>query len=160
MELAGKLASRHCDGKPLTASRLMNGAFNICYRVAFANGYRVVVRFTALGRVSNIPHNISSRERFDNAADYFEKLARHQLYHLRLQRNDTITNEADCRKKYITRCLFRKLSRQVSEEHCSGPFQLYCNDLRPCNILVMHRGLSLLGWLIGSSSMLPPFNSQ
>ena len=29
----------------------MNGAFNICYRVAFANGYRVVVRFTALGRV-------------------------------------------------------------------------------------------------------------
>ena len=29
--LAGKLASRHCPGMPVTALRLPNGAFNICY---------------------------------------------------------------------------------------------------------------------------------
>ncbi|KAJ5960144.1 uncharacterized protein N7479_007294 [Penicillium vulpinum] len=34
----------------LAASRLTNGAFNICYRVTFVNGYRVV-RFVAPGRV-------------------------------------------------------------------------------------------------------------
>ncbi|KAJ5931302.1 hypothetical protein N7516_005791 [Penicillium verrucosum] len=50
-ELAGKLASRHCPGTPVSASRLPNGAFNICYRVTYINGHRVLVRFTALGRV-------------------------------------------------------------------------------------------------------------
>ncbi|KAF7177982.1 hypothetical protein CNMCM7691_006622 [Aspergillus felis] len=50
-ELAGKLASRHCPGTPATASRFSNGAFNICYRVSFKEGLRLLVRFTALGRV-------------------------------------------------------------------------------------------------------------
>lgn len=50
-DLAGKLASRHCPGTPVTASRLSNGAFNVCYRVTYENGHRVLVRFTALGRV-------------------------------------------------------------------------------------------------------------
>ncbi|KAJ5930496.1 phosphotransferase enzyme family protein [Penicillium verhagenii] len=49
--LAGKLASRHCPYMPVSASRLQNGAFNVCYRVTFDNGARVVVRFAALGRV-------------------------------------------------------------------------------------------------------------
>ncbi|KAJ5918301.1 phosphotransferase enzyme family protein [Penicillium verhagenii] len=49
--LAGKLASRHCRDTPVSASRLHNGAFNVCYRVTFENGARVVVRFAALGRV-------------------------------------------------------------------------------------------------------------
>ncbi|RHZ53653.1 phosphotransferase family protein [Aspergillus thermomutatus] len=234
-ELAGKLASRHYPGTPATASRFSNGAFNICYRVTFENGHRVLVRFTALGRViarnekvedevaimkyvaqhttipvpkvlgfgkcvetvtlcssislsvlkrsyfsmaevllelskpefpfigairqdesgnwtvhkrpltfnmnrlsqfSNIPHNVFERRRFDNAADYFEELARQHFYHLEFQRNDAVIDEADCRKKYIARCLFRKLSREISKEHCSGPFRLYCDDLRPDNVLV------------------------
>jgi hypothetical protein len=51
-DLAGKLASQHCPGStPVTASRLPNGAFNICYRVTFENGHRVVARFAGLGRV-------------------------------------------------------------------------------------------------------------
>lgn len=50
-ELAGKIASRHCPSTPITASRLLSGAFNICYRVTYQNGHRVLVRFTALGRV-------------------------------------------------------------------------------------------------------------
>lgn len=256
--LAGKLASRHCHGTPMTALRLPNGAFNICYRVTFENGHRVLVRFTALGRViarnekvedevaimgyvaqhttipvpnvlgygkcvvgpyivmsfiegnplsgylrdssqeivtlssdipmsvlkrayfgmaevllelskptfpsigairqdesggwvvskrplsfnmnrlsqfSNIPHNVFGRRHFGNAADYFEELARQHFHHLEFQRNDAVTDEADCRKKYIARCLFRKISREISK-HCSGPFRLYCDDLRPDNVLV------------------------
>lgn len=50
-KLAGKLASRHYPRTPATASRLLNGAFNICYRVTYEDGRRVLVRFTALGRV-------------------------------------------------------------------------------------------------------------
>ncbi|KAJ5268768.1 hypothetical protein N7505_004526 [Penicillium chrysogenum] len=227
--LAGKLASRHCHGTPMTALRLPNGAFNICYRVTFENGHRVLVRFTALGRViarnekvedevaimgyvaqhttipvphvlgygkcvvgpyivmsfiegnplsgylrdssqeivtlsSDIPMSVLKRAYFGmaevllelskptfpsigairqdesggwivNAADYFEELARQHFHHLEFQRNDAVTDEADCRKKYIARCLFRRISRQISK-HCSGPFRLYCDDLRPDNVLV------------------------
>lgn len=258
-DLAGKLASRHFPGTPVTASLLPNGAFNVCYRVTFDNGHRVLVRFSALGRViarnekvedevaimeyiaqhtaipvpkvlghgkcavgpyivmsfiegiqlsrllrdssqetvtlsasipisvvrkayfgmaevllelskpefpfigairqgeldawtvskrpltfnmnrlaqfSNIPHDVFKQQPFRNAADYFEELAQQHFYHLELQRNDAVTNEADCRKKYIARCLFRRLSREISREHCSGPFRLYCDDLRPDNVLV------------------------
>ncbi|PLN75277.1 kinase-like domain-containing protein [Aspergillus taichungensis] len=267
-ELAGKLAARHCPGTPATASLLSNGAFNICYRVTYENGLRVVVRFAALGRAvarkekvnnevaimqyltqhttipvpkvlgsgkcavgpyvvmsyvegdplsrylrdpsqhavklssnisaqvlrkayfvmselllelskpeflfigafgqdesgkwtvqkrpltfnmnrlaqfSNIPHSVFEQGRFDNAADYFEELARQHFYHLELQRNDAITDEADCRRKYIARCLFRKLSREISREHCSGPFRLYCDDLHPDNVLVHASRLNVTG---------------
>lgn len=267
-ELAGKLASRHCPGTPVTALQLANGAFNICYRVTFENGHRVLVRFTALGRViarnekvedevaimeyvaqhtaipvpkvlgygkcvvgpyivmsfiegnplsgylrdssqetvtlsssipmsvlrsayfgmaevllelskpefpfigaikqdesggwtvpkrpltfnmnrlaqfSNIPHNLFERQHFSNAADYFEELAQQHFYHLELQRNDAVINEADCQKKYIARCLFRKISREISKEHCSGPFRLYCDDLRPDNVLVDESRLLVTG---------------
>ncbi|KAJ5561879.1 phosphotransferase enzyme family protein [Penicillium sp. DV-2018c] len=239
-ELAGKLASRHCPGTPITASRLRNGAFNVCYRVNYEDGHRVLVCFTALGRVisrnekvqdevaimsyvaqhttipvpkvlghgkcavgpyivmsfvegnvlsgylrdlsketmtlssklskpefpyigairqdqsggwivpkgpltfnmnrlaqfSNIPHSVFRQQHFSNAADYNEELAQQHFYHLELQRNDAISDEADCRDKYIARCLFRKLSRDISREHCNGPFRLYCDDLHPDNVLV------------------------
>ncbi|RAH40524.1 phosphotransferase family protein [Aspergillus brunneoviolaceus CBS 621.78] len=252
-ELAGKVASRHRAGTPVKAAPLANGAFNICYRVTYDDGHRVVVRFTALGRVvartekvedevaimqyvaqytrvpvpkvlgsgkcvvgpyivmdyaegkqlsgylrqpsqeivtlrsninmsvlrraymgmaeillelskpefpfigavrldetgewtfSNIPHSIFGQQHFDNAADYFEELARHHFHHLELQRNDAVTDEADCRKKYIARCLFRKLSRDISKEHCKGPFRLYCDDLRPDNVLVDASRLAVTG---------------
>ncbi|KAJ5218169.1 Aminoglycoside phosphotransferase [Penicillium cinerascens] len=268
-DLAGKLASRHYPGStPATASRLSNGAFNVCYRVTFENGRRVVVRFVALGRVvarnekvedevaimqyvgqhttipvpivlgsgkcavgpyivmsyiegnplsgylrdssqitvtlnlgisipilrrayfgmaevllelskagfpfigairrtesdewtvqkrpltfnmnrltqfSNIPLKVFERGRFNNAADYFEELARQQFYHLEFQCNNAITDEADCRKKYIARCLFRKLAREIPKEHCSGPFRLYCDDFRPDNVLVDASSLNITG---------------
>lgn len=267
-ELAGKVASNHCPGTPVKAARIANGAFNICYRVTYDKGYRVLVRFTALGRVvarkekvedevaimqyvaqhttvpvpkvlgfgkcvigpyivmdfiegrplsgylreptqeivtlrsnihmsvlrrayfgmaeillelskpefqfigavrldesgewtvqkrpftfnmnrlaqfSNIPHNIFGQQRFNNAADYFKELACQHFHHLKLQRNDAVMDEVDCRKKYIARCLFCKLSRDISKEHCNGPFRLYCDDLRPDNVLVDASRLAVTG---------------
>ncbi|KAJ6191671.1 phosphotransferase enzyme family protein [Penicillium mononematosum] len=246
-------------GTPVTASRLPNGAFNICYRVTFENGDRVVVRFAALGRViarnekiedevalihfvaqhttipvpkilgfgkcvvvpyivmsfvegsplsgyprdspretdtlslnipisvlrkayfgmaevllelskpefpvigairkdelgswtvpkrpftfnanrlaqfSNIPLNVFKRQHFNNATDYFEELAQQHFHHLEHQRNDAVTDESDCRKKCVARCLFRRLSHGVAKEHCNGPFQIYCDGLCPDNVLV------------------------
>ncbi|PYI06350.1 hypothetical protein BO78DRAFT_461292 [Aspergillus sclerotiicarbonarius CBS 121057] len=89
-----------------------------------------------LSQFSNIPVNVFTKQRFTTAAYYFEDLAQHHFHHLSLQRNNAIVDEQDCRKKYIARCLFRKLSRQISTEHCTGPFRLYCDDLKPDNILV------------------------
>ncbi|KAJ5661878.1 Aminoglycoside phosphotransferase [Penicillium maclennaniae] len=194
--LVGKLASRHCPGSiPITASRLPNGAFNICYRVTFENGYRVMVRFVGLGRVIALNEKVKDelivtlslgisipilrraysdiaeillelskpefpklgplnkiifeRGRFSSAADYFEELARYQFFYLELQRNNIVTDKFDYRKKYIARCLFRKLSREISKKHCRGPFRLYCDDLRPENVLVDISGLtvtSVVNW--------------
>lgn len=70
------------------------------------------------------------------AADYFDELAQQHFYHLEFQRNDAILNEADCRKKYLARRLFRKISREIPREHCSEPFRFYCDDLRPDDVLV------------------------
>jgi aminoglycoside phosphotransferase (APT) family kinase protein len=89
-----------------------------------------------LAQSFNIPHSVFGRQHFSNAADHFEELAQQHFYHLELQRNDAISDRADCQKKYIARCLFRKLSREISSAHCSGPFRLYCDDLHPDNVLV------------------------
>ncbi|KAJ9271236.1 hypothetical protein DTO212C5_2586 [Paecilomyces variotii] len=258
-QLAGKLAAKHRQGTPVSASQPFNGAFNVCYRVTYEDGYRVIVRFAALGRVtfrnekvedevsimdylaqhttipvprvlghgkcavgpyivmtlveenplsdylrdpkqdmislnpqiplsllkraysgiaeimlelskpafpyigaigqddsdtwvvqkrpltfnmnrltqfSNIPPGVFAKQRFANAADYFEELAKQHFYHLEFQQNDAVTDEADCRKKYVARRLFIEISREVSKKHCKGPFRLFCDDFRPENIFI------------------------
>lgn len=267
--LAIKLASEHRPGTPVvSASRFSHGAFNFCYQVTYEDGFRVLVRFTALGRAvfrhekvedevavmkylaqntsipiptvlgsgrcavgpyivmaflegnilsryfrdplrkietlnlqvsesalkkayhgmadillelakpefpfigtlrqdesgdwsvrkrpltfnmnritqfSNIPPCAFAKQRFTTASDYFEELANQHLYHLKFQRNDAITDEADCRKKYVARCLFRGIARTVSREYCHGPFRLFCDDFRPDNILVDAPKLDITG---------------
>lgn len=266
--LVTKLALQYRPGIPVSTTRFSHGAFNFCYQVAYQDGFRVLVRFTALGRAvfrhekvqdevavmkylaentsipiptvlgsgrcavgpymvmtllegnllsrylrdpmkkietlslhisegalkkayrdmadiilelakpefsfigalrqdgsgdwsvqkrpltfnmnriaqfSNIPPRVFAKQRFSNAADYFEELAKQHLYHLEFQRNDAIVDEADCRKKYVARCLFRKISRKVSREHCHGPFRLFCDDFRPDNILVDPSKFEIIG---------------
>ncbi|RDH16206.1 phosphotransferase enzyme family protein, partial [Aspergillus niger ATCC 13496] len=88
--------------------------------------------------------NMNELRTFTTAGGYFEELARQQLLHLQYQRNDAVEDEQDCRKRYIARCLFRKIARGYKREQ-SGPFQLYCDDLRPSNILVAGQNLTLTG---------------
>ncbi|KAJ5368156.1 uncharacterized protein N7496_007916 [Penicillium cataractarum] len=64
-----------------------------------------------VAQFSNIPHHVFGSQRFSNAADHFEELAQQHFYHLKFKQNVAISDESDCRKKYIARCLFRKLSR-------------------------------------------------
>ncbi|KAL3420264.1 phosphotransferase [Phlyctema vagabunda] len=59
----------------------------------------------------------SSTCTFDSATAYLEMLATQHLSQIRNQRNDAITDEADCQKKFVARCLFRKLVRDISVEH-------------------------------------------
>ncbi|KFZ24893.1 hypothetical protein V502_00626 [Pseudogymnoascus sp. VKM F-4520 (FW-2644)] len=76
---------------------------------------------------------------FETSSSYLTTLANLHLRHLTHQRNDAIDSASDCRRKYIARYLFRKLSlkgRLSHPQHNSGPFKLWCDDLRPANMLI------------------------
>ncbi|KAH8820198.1 hypothetical protein F5884DRAFT_816124 [Xylogone sp. PMI_703] len=94
----------------------------------------LTLNMNELVRVGNYPPSMFSEHEFKTASEYFEDLATQQLFHLRYRRNNAVTDEQDCRKKYIARCLFRKIARQIPTEQDS--FHLYCDDLRPSNVLV------------------------
>ena len=89
-----------------------------------------------LATSANYPPEEFPAKSFGSATEYFETLALQHLCHLRTQRNDAIIDDADCRKKYLARCLFQKVARDISVEHHHGPFRLYCDDFRPSNIIV------------------------
>ncbi|KAI1837531.1 transcriptional regulator family: Fungal Specific TF [Penicillium roqueforti] len=76
-------------------------------------------------------------ETFATAAEYLLALAELHMTHLSSQRNDAIDDAEDCRTKYIARCLFRKLAREgrLSWAGEEGMFKLFCDDLRPANVL-------------------------
>jgi hypothetical protein len=72
-----------------------------------------------------------------SATQYFESLADRHITHLNIQRNIAETDDI-CREMYIARHLFRQHVGQVAAQNGSdnGPFKLFCDDLRPANILV------------------------
>ncbi|KAL3490218.1 hypothetical protein BJX62DRAFT_238357 [Aspergillus germanicus] len=73
---------------------------------------------------------------FETASSYYQALAEMHMIHLASQRHDAIDSAEDCRQKYIARCLFRKITRERKLcDDDSGPFTLFCDDLRPGNVL-------------------------
>ncbi|OBT69567.1 hypothetical protein VE03_00801 [Pseudogymnoascus sp. 23342-1-I1] len=64
---------------------------------------------------------------FETSSSYLNTLANMHFHHLTHQRNDAIDSASDCRRKYIARYLFRRLSlkgKLSHPEHDSGPFKL------------------------------------
>ncbi|KAJ5121687.1 uncharacterized protein N7515_009648 [Penicillium bovifimosum] len=84
---------------------------------------------------------------FTTTSSYLEALADLNIEHLVHQRNDSVESADDCRRKFVARRLFRKLARDkrltnpLLEE---GPFKLWCDDLRPANVL-LHDNLKIAG---------------
>ncbi|CAG8075808.1 unnamed protein product [Penicillium salamii] len=72
---------------------------------------------------------------FSSGAGYMLFLAELHMTHLSAQRNDAIEGWEDCRVKYIARCLFRRLARENRLCSFEGEFRLFCDDLRPANVL-------------------------
>lgn len=70
-QLAINLAARHRAGTLITASLLANGAFNVCYQVAYQDGFRVLARFTALGQVK------FPKEKVQDEVEIMKYLAQH-----------------------------------------------------------------------------------
>ena len=100
-----------------------------------------------LVQVGNYPPDLLPQAAFKSASSYYESLACQHLIHLSTQRNDIIQSPEDCCAKYIARCLFRKLAREgrlTNPDTDNGPFKLYCDDLRPANVLA-NKNFELVG---------------
>ncbi|EGD95589.1 hypothetical protein TESG_03061 [Trichophyton tonsurans CBS 112818] len=89
---------------------------------------------------------------FTSTSDYFRSLAETHYIHLSTQRNDAIESEEDCRRKYIIRKILLKLARQSkltgedTLDRCE--FKLFCDDLRPTNILINenYKVVAVIDW--------------
>ncbi|OJZ90657.1 hypothetical protein ASPFODRAFT_29117 [Aspergillus luchuensis CBS 106.47] len=71
------------------------------------------------------------------------------MIHLTSPRNDAIDSAEECRTKYLARCLFRKITCEI--ELCNddaGPFRLFCDDLRPGDVLsnTRHQMNGVVDW--------------
>ncbi|TPX25572.1 hypothetical protein DIZ76_011027 [Coccidioides immitis] len=103
----------------------------------------LTLNMNELVRVGNLPPSIFAKNTFQTASEYFQELATQQFLHLHHQRNDAVEDGHDCRKKYIARCLFRRIAREIQTE--AGPFHLYCDDLRPSNVLTCDPDFMITG---------------
>lgn len=96
----------------------------------------VTFNMNELVGLGNFPPKRLSQSSFPDATTYLVSLADDHLHHLETQRNDAVADQDDCRKKYIARCLFRQVASKFSGMYNNGPFPLFCDDLRPSNVLV------------------------
>ncbi|KFH44945.1 hypothetical protein ACRE_042850 [Hapsidospora chrysogenum ATCC 11550] len=94
----------------------------------------LTINMNELASATGYPMDRFPTSPFDRASDYFHSLSQQHLTHLRTQRN--LSNDPDmARAQFIARHRFP----QLIPEYCiqdSGPFLLYCDDLRPANMLV------------------------
>ena len=76
---------------------------------------------------------------FNTASSYLEALADLNIEHLTHQWNDAVGSAEDCRRKFVAQQLFHKLVREKQLTNPllnKGPFKMWCDDLRPANVLV------------------------
>ncbi|KIW77070.1 hypothetical protein Z517_09516 [Fonsecaea pedrosoi CBS 271.37] len=98
-----------------------------------------------LATSANLPPQAFPTQVFESAPDFFTSLANQYISQLQLQRNDSITDQDDCTKKYVARCLFRNIAQGISTEHRNSPFRLHCDDFRPSNVLIDLQNLNVTG---------------
>lgn len=98
-------------------------------------------------QLGTVPRSEIPTAIYEKASLYFETLANLQISHLKHQRNDAIDSEDDCRRKFIARFLFRKIIRDrnlrdkwLSLNYENGPFPIWCDDLRPQNVMIDEDG--------------------
>lgn len=92
-----------------------------------------------LVRTGTLPRSKLPSSTFETSSNYLDSLAQLHIDHLAHQRNDAVESKADCQRKYTARKLFQKLASErklISNEYNHGPFKLWCDDLRPSNILL------------------------
>ncbi|KAF5723190.1 hypothetical protein FMUND_2041 [Fusarium mundagurra] len=110
---------------------------------------------------ASIPKSVlpSSRQVYRSADEWYAASAAMHMAHFLFQHNDIVDSEDECRNKYVARYLFHSLAKkgqlsafgflednwsaqsQSLELSCSMPygtdsFRLWCDDLRPHNVLL------------------------
>ncbi|KAK2015676.1 phosphotransferase [Colletotrichum eremochloae] len=127
-------------------------------------GRPITLNMSNMVHLSNIPSSVfpSKGTTYQTADKWYVALADMQIATLVFQRNDMVSSEDDCRTKYVTRQLFRRLAKQgklstfgfveddwsARSKHAGGAaallpmpdgtrsFRLWCDDFRPANVLV------------------------
>ncbi|KAI1134810.1 hypothetical protein F5Y05DRAFT_397476 [Hypoxylon sp. FL0543] len=74
-------------------------------------------------------------ESFGRGSDYFAARAKHLQIHLETQRNIGWEDEDVTWNRYVARQCFAKLIPTHGTMDNSGPFRLFCDDMRPSNML-------------------------
>ncbi|KAL3424202.1 phosphotransferase [Phlyctema vagabunda] len=125
-------------------------------------------------QLAGIPRSIlPPREKtYGTADEYYTELADLHLAQLIFQHNDLVTSADDCRNKYVSRQIFRRLAREgkissfgFQEDHWSAQsktsttrlapapsktsvFRLYCDDFRAGNVLLDDRNniAAIIDW--------------
>lgn len=100
------------------------------------------INMNELIRLGTLPRSKLPATSFENASSYYKALADLHLEHLVHQRNDAVDSVNDCRGKYVPRQLFRNLARDG--RLVSSLKKLWCDDLRPSNVLV-NANLQIVG---------------
>lgn len=89
-----------------------------------------------LATAAFFPLNKFPTTSFNSARDYFKALAHGNIMHLYTQRN-IAADQTTAEELYIARQRFLQLVDTYSTaDYDQGPFKLFCDDLRPHNILV------------------------
>ena len=99
------------------------------------------IHMNELVRLGTLPRSKLPGTTLESSSSYFDALAELHIEHLTHQRNDAVDSATDCRRKYVVRQLFHRLSknRQLTastRNSDAGPFKLWCDDLRPSNVLL------------------------
>lgn len=168
--LSQLLKDRSVEGRPVLNPRLSDRSLRRAYREMAAIILQLSkLEFDAIGALiendgrftvgrrpltlnmnelmasGNLPEEAFPSRTFQSSTEYLESLALQQLAHLRLQQNDIIQDEEDCKRKFAARCLFLNIVSGIFADHCQGPFRLYCDDFRPSNILIDIRSQQISG---------------
>lgn len=96
----------------------------------------VTLNMNELVQMGGVSPSALPTDIFKTSTSYYTALADMHMVHLASQRNDAIGSADDCKRKYVARCLFRKLAREgrlTTSPH--GPFKLFCDDFRPAKVL-------------------------
>ncbi|KAH7363556.1 hypothetical protein B0T11DRAFT_282791 [Plectosphaerella cucumerina] len=116
---------------------------------------------SSMTQLARVPPAIfpAKGETFATADEWYLELSHMHLAQLLFQHNDLTSSEDDCRNKYVARQLFRRLAKQgrlstfgfaqdnwsaaatltrpkISAPDVSAAFRLWCDDLRPANVLI------------------------
>jgi aminoglycoside phosphotransferase (APT) family kinase protein len=108
-------------------------------------GRPLTYNMNELATCTGYPADQFPTERFPSANECFRSLANQHLVHLQVQRNLAIDPD-DARRRYIARHLFAKLAAKNYVKD-NGSFKIFCDDLRPANILVDKETLQITALL-------------
>lgn len=126
----------------LEISRLKFPAIGALSKDDVSGGWTVAKRpltydMNELATFGDMDPNKFATSPFSRSSEYFSALAKYLQEHLEAQKNITDGSDDYAWKLLVARRGFERLAKEYNTEaDDAGPFRLFCDDLRPTNMLV------------------------